>query len=184
MVVISGAGTGFENFKGEFTSLEDDKLKLTEYLNVEGERIKIIWHLRKISKGTAADLFDPKKNQWRNKPGKPESEPEMKQRLSEMLSYYSIYFKLISEQSSYFMPVRIMLPLKFYQHAIGMKEFDEEHRFTSLFYSPAQAREAFNLLKETVNSSDYNFPEFQKESYSLEYSMMLEKLAADIVKGE
>ncbi len=182
MVVVSGAGTGFENFKAEFSELEDDVPKLTEYLNVEGERIKIVWQLKKITSGKATALFDPKKNQWRNRPAKPESAKEMKQRLADMLGYYAIYFKLISEESTYFMPVRIMLPLKFYQHAIGMKEIDEQHRFNSLFYSAAQAHEAYTLLKETVNSSDYNFPDKDKNSFSLEYSMMLEKLAEEMVK--
>jgi hypothetical protein len=179
-VVVSGAGTGFENFKAEFSGIEGDLLKLTEYLNVEGEQIKLVWHLKKINSGKTASLFDPQKNKWRNKPAQAETEVQMKERLSDMLSYYSVYFKLIAEQSSYFMPIRIMLPVKFYQHAIGMKDFDPKHRFTSLFHSASEAKQAYDLLKEAVNHSDYNFPESDKNSYSSEYALMLEKLSETI----
>jgi hypothetical protein len=180
MVVVNNGGRGFNDFKALFTSLEKDKLSLTEYIDTEGERIKLVWHLRKISSGEFLELFDPAKNEWRQKPPSAESPQQIKERLSAMLHYYAIYFKLIAEQSSYFMPIRVMLPLKFYQHAIGMKELDIHHRFVSLFYSVDQASMAYDILKQTVNKSDHNFPESDKNSYSLEYAMMLEQLAKEI----
>ncbi len=181
-VVVSRAGKGFENFKAVYSGMEDDMLKLTEFISVNGEKLKLVWHLKKITSGKTAGLFDPEKNKWRTVPGKDETEEEMKQRLSQMLSYYSIYFKLISDESSYFMPVRIMLPVKFYQHAIGMKEYDTAHRFTSLFHSAPQAKKGFDLLKKAVNSTRYDLPDDIKNSYSYEYSLMLEKLSEEIKK--
>jgi hypothetical protein len=181
-VVVSGAGKGFQNFKAEFAPGENDKIKLTEFLNISGERIKITWHLKKIKGGKEAELFDPEKNNWRTKPTTAETEDAMKKRMSAMLYYYSVYFKLISDNSSYFMPVRVMAPLKFYQHAIGMKDFDSKHRFVSLFYSVEDATKAYELLKEVVNNSDYNFPDSDSNSFSLEYSYMLAHLAEEILK--
>lgn len=181
-VVIRSAGKGFENFKAEFAPGEEGKIKLTEHLNIKGERINITWHLAKITSGKEASLFDPEKNNWRKKPAAAEPDDAMKKRLSAMLNYYSVYFKLIAGQSSYFMPVRVMLPVKFYQHAIGMKDFDEKHRFGSLFYSVEDAKKAYDLLKEVVNNSDYNYPDSDKNSYSLEYSYMLAYLAEEIIK--
>jgi hypothetical protein len=180
MVVVSGAGTGFQNFKAEFSGLAGDELILTEFVNVQGERIKLNWHLKRIVKGDAATLFDARKNEWRKKPAQEETELQMRERLSAMLAYYSIYFKLIADKSSYFMPVRVMLPVKFYQHAIGMKDFDPEHRFVSLFHSVDEAKKAYGLLKDVVNHSSYNFPESNKNSYSSEYAQMLEKLSEEI----
>ncbi|MEQ1676860.1 MAG: hypothetical protein ABL876_09170 [Chitinophagaceae bacterium] len=181
-VVVSRAGKGFENFKAVYSGMEDDVLKLAEYINANGEKLKLVWHLKKITSGKTAGLFDTEKNKWRAVPAKEETEEEMKQRLSQMLSYYSIYFKLISDESSYFMPVRIMLPVKFYQHAIGMKEYDTAHRFTSLFHSAPQAKKGFDLLKKAVNSTRYDLPDDIKNSYSYEYSLMLEKLSEEIKK--
>ena len=179
-VVVNGAGKGFENFKAVYQGTTDKEMILTEVLNADGEKIKINWHLKKISSGKAAQLFDPENNKWRNTPTANESDEEIKKRLSKMLAYYSVYFKLVSEESSYFMPIRIMLPLRFYQHAIGMNEFDEKHRFVSLFQSSVQAKKAYDILKVLVNNSTYNYSKM--DSYSLEYSYMLEKLSEDIVK--
>jgi len=181
-VVVSKAGKGFENFKATFSGLEEDILKLTEYVNADGEVLKLVWHLKKISTGKTADLFAPEKNFWRTAAATTETEDELKKRLSAMLSYYAIYFKLISDASSYFMPVRVMLPIRFYQHAIGMKDFDETHRFVSLFSSAGQAKKAFDILKATVNETEFDLPDEKKNSYSFEYSLMLEKLATEVLK--
>jgi hypothetical protein len=181
-VVVSDGGKGFGNFKSEFSKGEDGIIQLTEFLNIDGERLKISWHLKQVKGGKEAELFDPAKNAWRNKPAGPEPEAAMKQRLSAMLDHYSLYFKLLSENSSYFMPVRVMLPVKFYQHAIGMKDFDEQHRFVSLFYSVEDAKKGYELLKEVVNNSDYNYPDSESKSFSREYAFMLAHLAKEIIK--
>lgn len=179
-IVVNGAGKGFDNFKARFSGVEDGVLKLDELLLIEGEQLKLTWHLKKITGGKAADLFTEEKNSWRKVPVQDESIVQIKKRLSAMLSYYAVYFSLIAEESSYFMPIRVMLPLKFYQHAIGMKPYDDTHRFVSLFYSPEQAKQAYELLKEVVNGSDENYK--QLKSYSEEYAIMLEKMAEDMVK--
>lgn len=180
MVVVNKAGKGFDNFKATIAGIEKDLLKLTEVINADGERIEVTWHLKKISSGKAKDLFKPGKNTWRQVPSREETDDEIKKRLSEMMTYYSGYFSLIAEESSYFMPIRVMLPVKFYQHAIGMKDFEEDHRFVSLFTSVAQAKKAYGFLKEVINGSDYN--NLDMGSFSKEYSYMLEKLAVEIVK--
>lgn len=181
-VVVSKAGTGFQNFKSTYSGYKDGVLKLTEFVNADGETLKLVWHLKKITGSKFAGLFGTENNQWRTAPGRAETDDELKQRLSKMLSYYSLYFKLISEESSYFMPMRIMLPVRFYQHAIGMKDFDEDHRFVSLFSSKEQAKKAFDYLKMTVNGTNFDLPEENKNSYSFEYAQMLEKMAEEVVK--
>lgn len=181
-VVVSGAGKGFQNFKTVYADGENDEALLTKNLNINGERLQLEWHLKKINSGDALKLFGAEANSWRNKPTAPESEEAMKKRLSQMLAYYGIYFKLISEASSYFMPKRVMLPITFYQHAIGIKEFDEEHRFNSLFYQAADTRKGYQLLTAVLNSADFDYPDKDKNSYSLEYSYMLTYLSKEILK--
>lgn len=181
-VVISGGGKGFTNFKTSFAAGKKDIALLTEHINTSGERIELVWHLKKITEGKAETLFLPEKNNWRIRPAAAETEAAMKKRLSEMLHYYAVYFKLISEESSYFMPMRVMLPLRFYQHAIGMREFDEHHRFVSMYASVEEAKKAYGILKETVNSSGNNYPDTKADSFSLEYSQMLEHLAEEILR--
>ncbi|MBL7732652.1 MAG: hypothetical protein JNM88_15855, partial [Chitinophagaceae bacterium] len=94
--------------------------------------------------------------------------------------YYADYFRLISEEASYFVPARVMMPLRFYQHAIGMMEMSETHRFVSLFSSFAEAQKAYDMLKEVVNDADIDLPDDDSNSYSKEYALMLDVLSKDM----
>jgi hypothetical protein len=178
-VRVTDGGRGFDNFKTTFSGFEDGVLKLTEIVNSGGEKLKFIWHLKKIDKGDAVKLFDPQQNKWRVKPARPESDEEIKSRLVEMLEYYSIYFKLIADESSYFIPGRIILPFKFYQHGIGMKFFDERSLFASLFYSKEQAKKA-HLFLDMILGDIKN--DTQKKSFSEEYSLMLKQMTKEVIK--
>lgn len=180
-VLVYDGGRGFDNFKSTFTGLKDDILQLTEIVNSGGEKIKLIWHLKKIEDGYATQLFTPAMNEWRRKPLKPESDDELKKRLVQVLEYYSIYFQLIADESSYFIPGRVILPVNFYQHGIGLKKFDMESKFTSLFYSSEQAEMAYYILKGAFNRAKFDTPK-ELKSYSAEYALMLKELARKIAE--
>ena len=98
-----------------------------------------------------------------------------------MLLFYSGYFQLISEEASYFMPMRVHMPLKFYQHAIGAKDFKPDSRFVTFFYSEEQARMAYELLKAAIKNSDFDDVE-GGNSYTREYSQMLKIMAKNLVQ--
>lgn len=181
-VLVKGGGRGFDNFRTTFASYEKGVAKLIEVVNTEKEKIKIIWHLLKIEKGDATKLFLPEQNSWRKKAVKVETDEQLKSRLIQMLEFYSIYFKLLSEKSSYFIPGRVILPVKFYQHGIGMKFFDPESKFASLFYSKEQAKIAHIYLDVSLGKVKFNPP--QNNSYTEEYSYMLQKLADELKKNE
>ncbi len=177
-VVISNGGNGFENFRATFTgySDQDSVLKITETVKVKGENLRFIWNLKRLEEGYKGKLFDPGMNTWRKKPQAAETEEQLRQRLAQMLEFYAGYFRLISEEASYFMPVRIFMPIKFYQHAIGMKEFNADSRFTSFFYSDEDANKAYRLLSDALNNSDFDGID-GGNSYTKEYSQMLQAVA-------
>jgi hypothetical protein len=177
---VTDGGRGFDDFRTIFDGFEGDVLKLTEIVNSGGEKLKFVWHLLKIDKGDATKLFDPEFNKWRIKPTRPESDEELKSRLVQMLNYYSIYFKLIAEKSSYFIPGRVILPFKFYQHGIGMKFFAEGSLFSSLFYSKEQAKKSHLFLDITIG--DVKFDTKDLKSYTEEYSIMLKKIGEELMK--
>jgi len=179
-VRVTGGGRGFDDFRTTYDGFDGRVLKLTEIVNSGGEKLKFVWHLLKIDKGDPAKLFEPEYNKWRIKPTKAETEEELKSRLSQMLKYYSIYFKLISVESSYFIPGRIVLPVKFYQHAVGMKYFDEESLFASLFFSKEQAKLAHIMLDTALGNSKFGSEELK--SYTAEYSLMLKKIEEVLMK--
>lgn len=183
-LVVRDGGRGFVNFKTSYISNEKGEMILSENLLIDGEDILLEWHLKRISGGKYARLFEPGENTWRRAPANPETNEQMRNRLSVMLSYYADYFRLISDESSYFVPSRVMLPVRFYQHAIGMNAFDTGHRFVSMFHSVEDAEKAYDLLKEVINSAKFDLPEDEKtkSSFSYEYALMLDILAKDMKK--
>lgn len=175
VVQVFGGGNGFERFQTTFAGYEKDILKLTEMVDVRGQKLKLVWHLLRIEKGKETALFDEAKNKWRIKAVKEESENEMRERVKQMLNYYSVYFDLIADRSTYFMPSRVFLPIKFYQHGIGLKTFDPESKFASLFYSTEQARFAYYVLEGAIDKAKFDFKD--NSSFSREYARMLEEMA-------
>ena len=177
---VTAGGRGFDDFRTTYEGFDNGVLKLTEFVNSGGEKLKFVWHLMKIEKGDAAKLFEPAYNKWRIKATKTETDAELKSRISQMLNYYSIYFKLISEESSYFIPGRVILPVKFYQHGIGIKFFDEESLFASLFFSKEQAKIAHIMLDAALGNA--KFDEKSLDSYTAEYSQMLKIIDKELMK--
>ncbi|MBL7745338.1 MAG: hypothetical protein JNN00_17830 [Chitinophagaceae bacterium] len=178
VVFIEKGGKGFENFSAKFTAYEKGILKMTEYVPAEGEKIKLIWHLKKIKDRDAEKLFSDESNSWRKYPGKTETEREIKLRLSRMLSFYADYYSLVTKESSFFVPTRVILPFRFYQHAIGMKDFDTASAFSKLFYDKQQAEDAHRYLSVSIRKLRNDFPSM--ENYVEEYAAFMKKMSADI----
>ena len=179
VVFVEGGGKGFENFSARYTKYKDGLLELTEFVQAEGEKIKLVWNLKKIT-GAGANLFDDSNNEWRKKPGQPESEKQMRQRLSDMLRYYADYYKLVTKVSNFFVTTRVILPFKFYQHAMAMRPFDEKSFFVHLFFNEQQGELAWHHLKRTMTKLRNDFP--SKKDYVAEYADFMEKMANEIVK--
>jgi hypothetical protein len=175
-VVVNNAGKGFDNFKTVFDGFEDGVLRLTETVPIKNSKLQLVWHLKKIEEGEPARLFATENNTWRTKPTAKETDIQIKKRIAQMMNFYALYFELIAEESSYFMPGRVMLPFSFYQHGIGLKEFDAESRFTTLFYDKEQAKKAHLYLGVAIDNVDYKFK--ATKSYSAEYAEMLKAMAA------
>jgi hypothetical protein len=175
VVQVFGGGEGFDRFQASFTGYEKDILKLTEMAEVRGQKLKLVWHLLRIDKGKETALFDKEKNNWRIKAVKEETDDEIRERVKQMLNYYAVYFDLIADRSTYFMPSRVILPIKFYQHGIGLKTFDPESKFARLFYSTEQARFAYYVLEGAIDKAKFDFKD--NSSFSREYAQMLEEMA-------
>lgn len=174
-VFIEKGGTGFDNFSAEFKKYDNETLLVTEWIESNDETIELVWNLKKIKGGPGSKLFDDEKNEWRKKPNQPESEKQMKQRLAEMLQYYSDYFSLVTKESSFFIPKRVMLPFHYYQHAMGITPFEENSDFASLFFNKEQAEQGWKYLKTTFNVLRSNFP--RKENFVEEYAAFMAMMA-------
>jgi hypothetical protein len=178
-VFMGSGGTGFEDFKGRYLTYdEDDQLQLIENLHAQGETIKLIWYFKKLNKG---ELLEPKENEWRKKPASAESEKEMRVRLSKILDYYSRYLKLIADESTFFLRSRVLLPLKFYQHAMSTLPYDPQSDFAKLFFNPEQSMVAYGYLKRMIYDLGNKYP--HGDNFVIEYSKYLHQVGEAIQKS-
>ena len=176
LLKIREAGKGFNPFNAVFTATTDSELLLTQYLPLEDEKIKIVWHLRKIEEEEDVNaLFSPEANAWRKKPRVPQSTDELKKRLAVMLTYYGNYFTLISNKAIYFAPARVPLPLRYYRHAVQLKD-SLPPAFLNLFSSEAEASAARDLLAQSMNDVGRHFT--ADGNFANEYGVFLKKLGA------
>jgi hypothetical protein len=178
VVFIENGGQGFDNFNAKFTSYEGDLLELTEFVEAEDEKIELVWNLKKVSGKFSSRLFDDENNKWRIRPDQPETGTQIKLRLSDMLNYYSDYYSLVTEKSSFFVTTRVFLPFKFYQHGMGIKPFDEQSYFARLFYDKVQAQQAWNYLKLMISALRHDFP--RRDDYLQEYAAFMQTMADKI----
>lgn len=174
---IISAGKGFENFTGVVTGIKNDTILIEELVSLENEPIKLIWHLKKIEAGDeGAGLFKKEENQWRQRPGKSETGEEIKKRVIAMLQYYSLYYKVVSEESIYFSRSRVSLPFNYYQNGVGLRAFDPKDPFTNCFFDLADARKGYDVIKAGVeNTEDDEYP--SGKNFVIEYAEYFGRLA-------
>lgn len=175
---IQKGGRGFEAFSASIAHFEKNKLLLTESVDAGDEKIRLTWHLKKLTKAESR-LMSEERNAWRVRPSGPESEKEIRTRLSQMLLFYADYYELVTAEASFFIPSRVVLPFKFYQHAMGVTPFNQTSFFAGLFYDDGQAAQAHRLLSTTLENLSGEFP--KKDDYVKEYAafmrMMGERLS-------
>ena len=63
MIFIEKGGTGFDNFIADFKRYEKETLFLTEFIEADGEKLELIWSLKKVTGDAASKLFDAEKNE-------------------------------------------------------------------------------------------------------------------------
>jgi hypothetical protein len=169
IIFVEQGGRGFEDFSAGFADYKNGLMHLTQFVEADGERIELTWNLKKITGNYASKLFAREKNEWRNKPSHPETEQQMRQRLSDMLHYYSAYYKLVTREANFFISKRVILPFTFYQHAMAMKPYDEASFFSGLFFNKEESEKAWNYLKRVLVLLRDDYP--HKTDFLEEYSV-------------
>ena len=123
-------------------------------------------------------LFSDEKNWWRKKSGT-ETDAQLRKRVKAMLEYYSLYYAMVSRESSYFSQARVFLPFRYYQHSIGLRSFNDRSNFSSFFSTTGQAGQAYGILSGAMNKIRHkSFP--SGKDFVIEYAMFMDKLAEQI----
>lgn len=181
LLQVENGGEGYAPFTAEFFQYENDIMELVETIRYKGESIELKWRLKRLKGKEASRLFDDKSNVWRKRPLTPETDEQLKERMADMLDYYSTYYFLVDRESSYFIPSRVMLPFRFYQHAIGLRPLTEKSSFMKLFYDSAQAAKAHLSLDIAMGKLRGRFPS-DGESFIHEYASYMKLMAEEIRK--
>jgi hypothetical protein len=180
-ILINKGGLGFDDFHGELVGADIKTMKISQDLQIEDQTIPVEWQLKRLNVDQARILLGEKENWWRKKPVASEADSILKTRLKSMLEYYSAYFTLVSEESSYFSMERVMLPFNYYQHAIGLKSFKKTSpAFLNVFYDEADAQRAYKILESGMikRAKLKDYP--SGKDYVIEYAVYMERLAGVI----
>lgn len=174
--LIDGGGEGFRRFRGGFDGIRNDTMLISENLALPGDTVKIIWHLVRLD-ASAKPLFDKAANWWRNKPTASEDTAALAKRVKAMLEYYAVYFSEVSKTASYFSQLRVPLPFRYYQHAVGLKPFKEDLPFNAFFYNNEDAEKAHTLLSNAIRKGEDEKLKAGKD-FVIEYAAFFKKFAA------
>ena len=108
-----------------------------------------------------------------------ETEDQLRKRVKAMLRYYSLYYAIVSKESTYFSQSRVFLPFQYYQHSMGLRPFNEKSNFSSFFYTTQQAEQAHAILAGAMKKIRHkSFP--SGEDFVIEYAMFMDKLAEQV----
>lgn len=180
VVHITSGGKGLNVFYGKEAVLEKDILKMSEKIDAGVEQVSIVWNLKRITDKKFKPLFTDEGNNWRKHPAASEDKTAITKRVLAMLEYYSLYYEIVSEASSFFVGQRVHLPFKYYQHGVGMVPFEAESPFASYYYNAEQAQMAYDLLSDGMSELS-NYGKYPSgKNYVIEYSMFMTKMKETI----
>lgn len=179
-LLISGGGLGLDPFEGWLMTLKKNTLQVSERVAGKGGRFSLVWNLKRIDKDPGEKLFQEEANWWRKTPGASEDEAALKKRVRAVLNYYSLYYKVVSEEANYFSPSRVSLPFKYYRSGVGLSSFNLKNNFNRFFYDSTQKRQAHRIISKGMDElSKGKYP--TGKNYVAEYAMFMEQLA-DVIE--
>ena len=168
---IRNGGKGLDFFAGNLTGIHKDTMQIIETILLGDQKIKLTWFLKRITNKRNLALFSEEKNGWR-KVTAIDTDAQLRKRIKEMLLYY----EMVSKEYAYFSQSKVFLPFSYYQHAIGLKPFNEKSNFSKLFYNTQQAEQGYAILSEAMdNLKGEPFP--SGENFVIEYSKYMKQPA-------
>jgi hypothetical protein len=180
-ITVNAGGNGFAHFRADNLTYNEtsEQMEMTERVTHKGNIVKVVWHLKKLTnKDTNAALFSPVNHRWRIKPTAPEPDDSIRERVAGTLSYYSQYYMTVAQHANYFLKSRIILPLAFYQHALGLKPLKADSEFAALFYDSTQASIGHYFLEQALKEIADTEAYPRDDSYVIGYANCMKLMAA------
>ena len=122
------------------------------------------------------DLLAEDRNRWRVKPKQKESDPAIRQRVVDQISYLVDYFEVIEKNKQNFFETRILQsPFRFYQNGMGLTEVDNlPEEWKRVFYDEEDAIKAHALLASCFQKR-LSYPQGTK-TYTEGYAKFLKQI--------
>lgn len=163
-------------FSFDITELNDQQLTLTlaDVGPTEGELTLVCVKSKQYVYGDV-DLLAPERNEWRLKPEKRQTDPEIKMRAKAHLDYLINYFECVKEnKQTYFETGLVSSPFAFYAHGLGLSIVSPSaKRWQSYFYDQRDANRAFEQLKKSVRKV-IKYP--KASTFTEEYLLAFKKM--------
>ncbi len=134
-----------------------------------------------VHKRPAEDPFHPANNQWRLKPGTPETGAQIRQRVKAFVHFFSLFF-LDNHQRQETDIIFSGLPCCFiwYNGGIGMQAMlDLDKKWIACFYSEAEALQGYDMLASLLGSHVLKWPE-HPTSWVKQTGEVLEQMAGKL----
>ncbi len=123
-------------------------------------------------------------NNWRTKPGREETEAQIRARLLNYLSFWENYFSWGAQNNISRLEVNnIDSPLRFYANGFELIPFDEEpYNWKNHFYNDSNAREAYTQLSEVISRSHIKWPD--TDNRFLMFSSVFRQMQDGLKQGQ
>ncbi len=160
----------------EIVSLSDSILTLSLRVDHKKKRADVLMACYRVDANRygGMDLGHATMNRWRPLPQHPETTAQIAARVVSLLRYDAVYLQALNNSNSdYFDTRKFHLPFSYYNGGISLKPFDPASSFAALFYSTEDAKTAYSLLKEYLDTRPYP----REKNYMLGYAGFMKNLA-------
>ncbi|MBO0939098.1 hypothetical protein J2I47_21265 [Fibrella sp. HMF5335] len=108
-------------------------------------------------------------------PSGPETDDQIRVRVKNCLAFYALYFKAIyANQLNRFKPAAVGMPIRFYNGALRLANFEENRPWKGLYANEENAKKAHRCFRKAIKSIRY-YPE--KGHLILEYAVIFKQMS-------
>jgi hypothetical protein len=151
-----------------------DKTGKSLFLNLRGTAM--------VHQNMHNDPFHPVNNQWRIKPSKPESDPDIRKRVADCIKFYALYYRdNLLRKSKVINYEGFPTVFKWYNGGIGMTDEDDmDEKWVDCFFDEAEAVKGYKFMQRLIVDYEYEWPE--KVIWPLKTHSVLEQMYHKAIK--
>jgi hypothetical protein len=148
-----------KSFKIKLLKKDNEQARFVVLENKDESNISLFFTENHRYEFEDIDLLDPKRNAWRIKPTRPESDAIIKKKCLDMVTYIIDYFEIINKKEqgyNYYETPIFQSPFTFYNGGIGLARSENlPTEWEKTFYNHDDAVKAHGLLSGPFNDQEF-----------------------------